>query len=72
DLLALWSKDRMTIVMVTHLVDEAVEMSDRVLVMTPRPGMVEATIDVSLSRPRDKRSKDFFALVDRANELVKI
>ncbi|MBI2637797.1 MAG: ATP-binding cassette domain-containing protein [Candidatus Sungbacteria bacterium] len=72
DLLALWLKDRMTIIMVTHLVDEAIEMSDRILVMTPRPGMVEATVEISLARSRDKRSKEFFGLVDRVNELVKI
>lgn len=72
DLLNVWLKDKITIVMVTHLVDEAVEMSDRVLVMTPRPGMVEELIEVKLPRPRNKRSEEFFALVDRIKEVVKL
>lgn len=72
EVLDLWLKDRMTIVMVTHLVDEAVEMSDKILVMTPRPGRVEAVVPVGLPRPRNKRSKDFFALVDRIMEIVKV
>lgn len=72
EILDLWLKDKMTIVMVTHLVDEAIEMSDRVLVMTPRPGRVEAIVDINLPRPRNKRSQDFFSLVDKINDLVKI
>lgn len=72
EVLSLWLKDKMTIIMVTHLIDEAIEMADRVLVMTPRPGKVEAIIDVDLPRPRDKRSQEFFDLVDKINELVKI
>lgn len=72
DILNLWLKDRMTIVMVTHSVDEAVEMSDRILVMTPQPGRVEATVLVNLPRPRNKRSPEFFALSDRILDLVKV
>lgn len=72
EVLDLWLRDRMTIVMVTHLVDEAVEMSDRILVMTPRPGSVEATIPVNLPRPRNKRSKEFFDLVDKIMGIVKV
>lgn len=72
EVLDLWLKDRMTIIMVTHSVDEAVEMSDRVLVMTPRPGRVEATVEIALARPRNKRSPDFFSLVDKLSEIVKV
>lgn len=72
EVLDLWLKDKMTIMMVTHLVDEAIEMSDRVLVMTPRPGRVEAIVDINLPRPRNKRSQEFFSLVDKINDLVKI
>lgn len=72
EVLNLWLKDRMTIVMVTHYVDEAVAMSDRVLVMTPRPGRVEKVFPVDLPRPRNKRSSEFFALVDQISEVVRI
>lgn len=72
ELLSLWLKDKITIIMVTHLVEEAVEMSDRVLVMTPRPGKVEAIVNIDLPRPRNKRSQEFFELVDKINEIVKV
>jgi NitT/TauT family transport system ATP-binding protein len=72
EVLNLWIKDKMTVIMVTHLVDEAVEMSDKILVMTPRPGKVEAIVPVSLPRPRSKRSTEFFQLVDKVTEVVKV
>lgn len=72
EVLDFWLKDRMTIIMVTHLVDEAVEMSDRILVMTPRPGRIEAVIPVDLSRPRNRRSREFFDLADRIMKMVKV
>ncbi len=58
-------KYKMTVVMVTHLVEEAVEMSDRIVVFSQRPAIVKAEIEVKLARPRDKRSQEYFALVDR-------
>lgn len=72
EVLELWVKDKMTIVMVTHLVDEAIEMADRVLVMTPLPGKIEATVEVNLPRPRNTRSPEFFRLVDKIIDLVRI
>lgn len=72
ELLSLWEKDKTTVVMVTHLVDEAVEMADRVLVMTPLPGRVEAIMPVALSRPRNTRSSEFFSLVDKITEVVNV
>lgn len=72
EVLEFWVKDKMTVVMVTHLVDEAIEMADRVLVMTPRPGKIEATIEVGLPRPRNTRSPEFFQLVDKIIDLVKV
>jgi NitT/TauT family transport system ATP-binding protein len=50
---ALWQRLRMTVVFVTHDVDEAVFLCDRVLVFTPRPGRIRAEIPVPLPRPRD-------------------
>ena len=52
DLEALWMRRRMTVLFVTHSVDEAVLLADKVVVMSPRPGRVEQVIDVALPRPR--------------------
>jgi NitT/TauT family transport system ATP-binding protein len=51
-LLELWNGLKMTIVFVTHDVDEAILLSDRVLVMSRRPGRVRADFEVPLARPR--------------------
>jgi NitT/TauT family transport system ATP-binding protein len=52
ELLELWQRERKTVIFVTHSMDEAVYLSDRVVVMTPRPGKVAEILDVPLSRPR--------------------
>lgn len=62
---ALWLKYRMTIVMVTHLVEEAVELSDRVIVFSKRPAYVKDTIKIDMERPRDKRSQEYYDFVDQ-------
>ncbi|MEH2480303.1 sulfonate transport system ATP-binding protein [Nitrobacteraceae bacterium AZCC 2146] len=58
-LLGLWADTRPTLVLVTHDVDEAVVLADRVLVMWPRPGRLFAEIQVNLARPRDRASPLF-------------
>jgi NitT/TauT family transport system ATP-binding protein len=52
ELLALWQRERKTVIFVTHSMDEAVYLSDRVVVMTPRPGQVAEVLEVPLPRPR--------------------
>jgi NitT/TauT family transport system ATP-binding protein len=52
DLQALWNERRMTVLFITHSVAEAVFLSDRVIVMTPRPGRIDRIIDIDLPRPR--------------------
>ena len=52
DLLELWQRERKTVIFITHSMDEAVYLSDRVVVMTPRPGKVAELLDVPLPRPR--------------------
>jgi NitT/TauT family transport system ATP-binding protein len=52
DLQRIWLAERKTVLFVTHSIDEAVFLSDRVVVMTPRPGKIDEIIDVDLPRPR--------------------
>ena len=52
DLQQIWNERRMTVLFVTHSVPEAVFLSDRIMVMTPRPGTLDRMIDIELPRPR--------------------
>jgi sulfonate transport system ATP-binding protein len=58
-LLDLWAETRPTLVLVTHDVDEAVVLADRVFVMRPRPGRLFDEIRINLARPRDRNSPLF-------------
>jgi len=53
DLLEIWARTRLTVIFVTHAVEEAVLLSDRVVVMTAGPGRVERDVALDLPRPRD-------------------
>jgi sulfonate transport system ATP-binding protein len=64
-LLDLWADTRPTLLLVTHDVDEAVVLADRVLVMRPRPGRLFEEIIVNLARPRDRSSPLFDAVKRR-------
>jgi NitT/TauT family transport system ATP-binding protein len=57
DLQTLWMKQRPTVVFVTHSIEEAVQLSSTVCVITPRPGRIECTIDIDLPWPRDLDAK---------------
>ena len=58
-LLDLWTDKRPTLILITHDVDEAVVLADRVLVMRPRPGRLFDQIEINLTRPRDRNSPPF-------------
>jgi NitT/TauT family transport system ATP-binding protein/sulfonate transport system ATP-binding protein len=62
EVLRLWQARGTTMVLVTHDIDEAIYMSDRIALMTPRPGRVERVIEVGLERPRHRTSPPFLAL----------
>jgi NitT/TauT family transport system ATP-binding protein/sulfonate transport system ATP-binding protein len=62
EVLRVWQARGTTMVLVTHDIDEAIYMSDRIVLMSPRPGRVERTIDVPLERPRQRNSARFLEL----------
>jgi NitT/TauT family transport system ATP-binding protein len=75
DLLEIWERDRKTVLFVTHSVEEAVFLSDRVMVMTRSPGRIKATIDIALPRPRNRaellinrRYQDYVVDIERLME----
>lgn len=62
EVLRLWEARGTTMLLVTHDIDEAIYMSDRVVIMTPRPGRIEHIYPVELPRPRQRNSGEFFRL----------
>lgn len=59
EVLRLWQNRRTTMLLVTHDIDEAIYMCDRILIMTPTPGRLDREIDVNLERPRDRTGDSF-------------
>jgi len=73
EVLTLWSDHALpvnTVVMVTHIIEEAVLMADRVVVLSSRPGRIAADLQVKLPRPRSKRDEGFDELVDSIFERI--
>ena len=62
ELLQIWARTRVTIIFVTHSVEEAALLADRVLVMSAGPGRIESDIPIDLPRPRDVSSPEFNAV----------
>lgn len=62
EILKIWEQQGMTTVMVTHDVDEAIYMADRIIVMSARPAKIEEVISVEMGRPRQRSDPDFLGL----------
>jgi len=62
ELLQIWARTRVTIIFVTHSVEEAALLADRVVVMSAGPGRIESDIEIDLPRPRDVSSPEFNAV----------
>src|SRR5579883_3543043 len=73
ELLDIWQSRDLpvhTIMLVTHIIEEAVELADRILVLSAHPGRLVADLTVELKRPRDRRKDSFNALVDKVFSLI--
>lgn len=54
-----WTKNRTTMLFVTHDIEEAITLGDRIIVMSPRPGRIDHIIELDLEHPRDRRASEF-------------
>jgi NitT/TauT family transport system ATP-binding protein len=72
DLQALWISKRPTVIFVTHSIEEAVQLSNRICVVTPRPGRIDRVIDVDLPYPRTLQVKKSGAFVSLVSEIQEI
>ena len=75
ELLRIWQATGKTILMVTHTIQEAIFLSDRVLIMSPRPGHIRATFEVDLPRPRDTEiyyNEEFASLYHEVKDSIAI
>lgn len=70
ELLEIWEKTKKTVVFVTHSVDEAVFLSDRIIVLTARPGTIKETVSIDLTRPRDRTGAKFAGIRRYVLDLV--
>lgn len=73
ELLSIWQQSHKTVLLITHQIDEAVFLSDRVIIFSARPGLVRKEIPIPLPRPRDlevKRTAEFVGLVDDIWKLI--
>ncbi len=65
ELLRIWQNEKKTIIFVTHSVDEAIYLADRIVIMSARPGRIKDVIDINISRPRNRTSLEVNRIRDR-------
>jgi NitT/TauT family transport system ATP-binding protein len=59
ELLAVWQRNQRSVIFITHNIEEAIYLGDRVVVMTPRPGRIKSIVSIDLPRPREVTSTEF-------------
>lgn len=72
EILDIWQERKLTLVMVTHSIEEAIELGDRISVLSNRPAHIDRLFENILPRPRDHRSQKFFDLSDTIADVIKI
>ena len=70
ELLRIWERERVTMIMVTHDVEEAVYLSDKIIVMEPRPGRIKSIVPVDLERPRRRAAPEFAGIKEQVFALL--
>jgi ABC-type nitrate/sulfonate/bicarbonate transport system ATPase subunit len=70
EILQIWQRQRTTVLFVTHSIDEAVFLADRIVVFTPRPGRISAIVPLDLPRPRDPDTPRFMALAKELRRML--
>ena len=68
EVVRIWQEAQLTTIFVTHDIDEAIYLGDRVIVLTPRPGRVKRVVDVPLAHPRDLAHPDFYYIRNQVYE----
>ncbi|MGG3664867.1 ABC transporter ATP-binding protein [Bacillus gobiensis] len=70
ELLRIWNAENITFVLVTHDIEEAIYLADRIIVLTPSPGKINEIISVSLPRPRLRTSQEFIQVRNKILDLI--
>lgn len=70
EILRIWKERQTTMILITHDVDEAIYMSDRIIIMSPRPSKIQEIIHVEIGRPRARNNPELFALRSKILELL--
>ncbi|QJD88174.1 ABC transporter ATP-binding protein [Cohnella herbarum] len=72
ELLRIWSERRKTVIFVTHDLEEAMFLSDRIILLSPRPGRIKQIIDLPFARPRTQQLRESHEFYELRNQLRKI
>lgn len=70
ELLNIWEKNKKTIIFVTHSVDEAVYLSDKIVIMGKNPGSIKSIIDVNMERPRDRGNAEYASITAKILKML--
>lgn len=72
ELLNIWEKNKKTILFVTHSVDEAVYLADKIIVMSKNPGTIREIIDIKMDRPRDRGNLEYAQITSKILNMLEV